>query len=242
MFYSFVYFFIALPWGSVWLMTNIALPYCNWTHRPAQPPIAHVWYMKILTWLRGFRVKIANFLRLLCLAIPRRDLRTKKTKPKKKHTKPNKEKWSESLGVMLEFWYIERGLLVNALPHAKLLACHTPLQRHVDFGSMVTSFSESIAEISWKFRQKHSCESRNFSTHQGVIYPHSPTWYKDVQTHCSASWALWLRVCRRPNSELIYLQLLPESIHDGQKSIFLLPFGLYGKELVNWEKLELVAT
>ena len=201
----------------------------------AQPRTAHVWYIKVLTWLRGFRVKIPNFLRLLSLAIPRRDLRTKKTKP-------NKEKWSESLGVMLEFKNIERGLLVNALPHSKLFAYHTLLQRNVHLGSMVTSFSESFAEIFWKFRQKHSCESRNFSTHQGVIYPHSPTWYKDVQTHCSASWALWLRLCRRPNSELIYLQLLPESIHDGQKCVFLLPFGLYGKELVNWKKLELVAT
>jgi len=107
---------------------------------------------------------------------------------------------------------------------------------------MVTSFSESFAEIFWKFRQKHSCESRNFSTHQGVIYPHSPTWYKDAQTHFSAAWALWLRLRRRPNSELIYLQLLPESIHDGEKWVFLLPFGLYGKELVNWKKFELVTT
>ena len=169
-------------------------------------------------------------------------LEDKENQTKKHHTKPNKEKSSESLGVMLEFWYIERGLLVNALSHTKLFAYHTLLQGNVHLGSMVTSFSESFAEIFWKFRQKHSCESRNFSTHQGVIYPHSPTWYKDVQTHCSASWALWLRLCRRPNSELIYLQLLPESIHDGQKCVFLLPFGLYGKELVNWKKLELVAT
>ena len=36
-------------------------------------------------------VKIAN-----CLAIPKRDLSTK-------NTKPNIEKWRESLGVMLEF-------------------------------------------------------------------------------------------------------------------------------------------
>ena len=57
---------------------------------------AHVRYIKILTWLRGFRVKIANFSRLHCLAIPRRDLSTKKTKPKI-------EKWPESLGVMSEF-------------------------------------------------------------------------------------------------------------------------------------------
>ena len=36
---------------------------------------AHVRYNKILTWLRGFRDRIANFLRLHCLAIPRRDLK-----------------------------------------------------------------------------------------------------------------------------------------------------------------------
>ena len=56
--------------------------------------IAYVRYIKIRTWLRGFRVKIANFSRLRCLAIPRRDLGTKKTKP-------NIEKWPESLGVMV---------------------------------------------------------------------------------------------------------------------------------------------
>ena len=43
--------------------------------------IAHVRY-KILTWLRGFRLKIANFLRLHCVAITRRELNTNKTKPK----------------------------------------------------------------------------------------------------------------------------------------------------------------
>ena len=36
---------------------------------------AHVRYNKILTWLRGFRDRIAIFLRLHCLAIPRRDLK-----------------------------------------------------------------------------------------------------------------------------------------------------------------------
>ena len=66
--------------------------------------IAHVRYIKILTWLRGFRVKTANFSRLHCLAIPRRELSEKKTKP-------NIEKWPESLGVLLELEYIERGLL-----------------------------------------------------------------------------------------------------------------------------------
>ena len=41
---------------------------------------AHVRCLKILTWLRGFRFRIANFSRLHCLAILRRELNTKKTK------------------------------------------------------------------------------------------------------------------------------------------------------------------
>ena len=44
--------------------------------------IAHLRYFKILTLNGGLRFKIANFSRLYCLAIPRRDLNTKKTKPK----------------------------------------------------------------------------------------------------------------------------------------------------------------
>ena len=38
------------------------------------------------------------------MAIPKRDLDTKKTTP-------NIEVWPESLGAMLEYWNIERGLL-----------------------------------------------------------------------------------------------------------------------------------
>ena len=45
----------------------------------------------------NFRGKIANFSRLHFLAIPRRDLSTKKT------LKPNIEERPESLGLMLEF-------------------------------------------------------------------------------------------------------------------------------------------
>ena len=40
----------------------------------------------------------------LCPSIPKRDFDTKKTTP-------NIEVWPESLGAMLEYWYIERGLL-----------------------------------------------------------------------------------------------------------------------------------
>ena len=67
--------------------------------------IGHVRYINIQAWLRGFRVKIANFSSSFCLSIPKRDLDTKKTTP-------NIEVWPESLGAMLEYWYIECGLLV----------------------------------------------------------------------------------------------------------------------------------
>ena len=66
--------------------------------------IGHVRYISIQAWLRGFRVKIANFSSFFCLSIPKGDLHTKKTTP-------NIEVWPESLGAMLEYWYIERGLL-----------------------------------------------------------------------------------------------------------------------------------
>ena len=58
--------------------------------------IVSVWRSIWLAHVLDFRDKIANVSRLHCLAIPRRDLGTKKTKP-------NIEKWPESLGVMLEF-------------------------------------------------------------------------------------------------------------------------------------------
>ena len=68
----------------------VAEIYCTPTSFPAA--LAHVRCIKILTWLRGFRVKIANFSRLHCLATPRGDLSTKKTKPSRK----NDQKASES--------------------------------------------------------------------------------------------------------------------------------------------------
>ena len=59
--------------------------------------IVHTRYIKILTWLPGFRDKIANLSRLHCLTIPRRDLSTKKNKLN------IKKKWPEKPGVMLKF-------------------------------------------------------------------------------------------------------------------------------------------
>ena len=61
-------------------------------------------YINIQAWLRGFRVKIANFSSFFCPSIPKRDLGTEKTTP-------NIDVRPESLGAMLKYWYIERGLL-----------------------------------------------------------------------------------------------------------------------------------
>ena len=55
----------------------------------------------------SLRGKSANFSRLHCLKIPRRDLSSKKTKP-------SIEIWPESLGVMLEF-FIYQAWAIHAL-------------------------------------------------------------------------------------------------------------------------------
>ena len=71
------------------------------------PPIGHVRYTNVQVLLRGFRVKIANFSIFFCPSIPKRDL-------DKKKTTPNIEVWGESLGAMLGYWYIERGLFLGS--------------------------------------------------------------------------------------------------------------------------------
>ena len=66
----------------------------------------------ILAWLWGFRVKIENFSGFFCPSIPKRVFNTKKT--------PHIEVWPDSVGAMLEYWYIELGLFTLKacwLPH-----------------------------------------------------------------------------------------------------------------------------
>ena len=74
----------------------------------------HVRYINILTWLRGFRVENEFFKSFFCLSIPKRDLNTKKTPL-------NIEVCPESLWSMLEYWYIERGLLIFVLNGCSLV-------------------------------------------------------------------------------------------------------------------------
>ena len=110
-----------LPWVvkpmTFWLLTSPdALPLSYKRLRELSPLklITHGWYkinVKILTWRQGFRDKVAIFSWLHCLANPRGDLSTKKTKP-------NLVIWPESLGViMLEFWFIKGGLLDSCDKH-----------------------------------------------------------------------------------------------------------------------------
>ena len=61
-------------------------------------PIGHVRYISISN--MAPMLSGQNF---FCLSIPKRDLDTKKTTP-------NLEVCPESLGAMLEYWCIERGL------------------------------------------------------------------------------------------------------------------------------------
>ena len=70
--------------------------------------IGHVRCINIPTWAWSFRVKIVNFSSLFCLSIPKKDLNTKKTSP-------NLEVCSGSPRTMLEYWYIECGLLHYAV-------------------------------------------------------------------------------------------------------------------------------
>ena len=65
--------------------------------------IVHVWCIKIRTWLRGFRVKNANFSWLRCLAIPRRDLSTKKNKSND-HRKMTRKPWSHARILIYQTW------------------------------------------------------------------------------------------------------------------------------------------
>ena len=58
-------------------------------------------YSSMAPRLSGQNCKFSSF---FCPSIPKRDLATKKTTP-------NIEVWPESLRAMLEYWYIERGLL-----------------------------------------------------------------------------------------------------------------------------------
>ena len=74
------------------------------TFQKGRQTIGHVRYINILTWLRGFRVKILYL--VLFSLYPRLfwELRDKRSLK-------NLQFWPESLGTMLEYWYIERGLL-----------------------------------------------------------------------------------------------------------------------------------
>ena len=69
-------------------------------------PIGHVRYINILTWLRGFQVKLLYLVLFSLYPSLFWELRDKRNLK-------NLQFWPESLGAMLEYWYIERGLLYH---------------------------------------------------------------------------------------------------------------------------------
>ena len=78
----------------------------------------------------SLRGKSANFSRLHCLKIPRRDLSTKKTKP-------SIEIWPESLGVMLEF-FIYQAWAIHALIYTRSLDASSPLTTLLYWNSLLS--------------------------------------------------------------------------------------------------------
>ena len=70
--------------------------------------MGHVRYINILTWLWGFRVKLLYLVLFSLYSSLFWELRDKRNLK-------NLQLWPESLGAMLEYWYIERGLLHEPL-------------------------------------------------------------------------------------------------------------------------------
>ena len=64
----------------------------------------HVWYINIPTWLRGFRDKLLYLVLFSLYPSLFWELRDKRSLK-------NLQFWPKSLGAMLEYWYIELGLL-----------------------------------------------------------------------------------------------------------------------------------
>ena len=73
-----------------------------WGHHEA-PSLGHVRYINILTWLRGFQVKLLYLVLFSLYPSLFWELRDKRNLK-------NLQFWPGSLGAMLEYWYIERGL------------------------------------------------------------------------------------------------------------------------------------
>ena len=73
---------------------------------PNRVAIGHVRYINILTWLRGFQVKLLHLVLFSLYPSLFWELRYKRNLK-------NLQFWPESLGAMLEYWYIERGLFKN---------------------------------------------------------------------------------------------------------------------------------
>ena len=78
--------------------------------------IGHVRYINILTWLRAFLVKLLYLVLFVSLYL------SLFWELEDKRNLKNLQFWPESLGAMLEYWYIELGLLFLRILTAHLTA------------------------------------------------------------------------------------------------------------------------
>ena len=103
-YWVFVYIVVSLTL-SLWIPHQEFAPS---RHRPwsGLSSIGHIRYINILTWLRGFRVKLLYLVVFSLYSSLFWELREKRNLK-------NLQFWPESLGAMLEYWYIECGLLIR---------------------------------------------------------------------------------------------------------------------------------
>ena len=88
--------------------------------------------------------KIANFSRLRCLAIPKRDLSTYKTKP-------NIEMQPKSLGFMLEFFFIERGLLRSITRGLRAPVITNKIKKRKQTNQLISDLPQSYVFFNYFF-------------------------------------------------------------------------------------------
>ena len=111
--------------------------------------LGYVRYINILTWLRGFQNKL-QFSLYPNLFWKLRDKRNLK----------NLHFWPESLGAKLEYWYIERGLLVQIIREENIKhisCCHRFLcrkQSSLTSNNFVSFYKFTFHSPSWKFLPK----------------------------------------------------------------------------------------
>ena len=179
--------------------------------------IGHVRYINIQAWLRGFRVKIANFSSFFCPSIPKRDLDTKKTTP-------NIEVWPESLGAMLEYWYIECGLFHRVEWIARGPNGLVPFHSQNEFGAhlkwkmLVDHCCSLRIKASWRFRRWYQCYFVSCFIHSDLTEQCNGLFWADR----SQVFAIWLQTPHSNRMMKMTIQVLsPKSSQQPKNTLCL---------------------